>query len=102
MISSYPPSRLKDNQIIPNTGMVIVDVGMLSGLGLLPEATFPSDLVRKVESTPEKVLLYLDSVRVLRFLVTQMVRWSGAGVGYLLTHILFRGFNSRSEKGNVM
>uniref|UniRef100_A0A3B3DP73 CD109 molecule n=1 Tax=Oryzias melastigma TaxID=30732 RepID=A0A3B3DP73_ORYME len=57
-------TRLKDNQIIPNTGMVIVDVGMLSGLGLLPEATFPSDLVRKVESTPEKVLLYLDSVRL--------------------------------------
>ncbi|XP_036065942.1 CD109 antigen-like [Oryzias melastigma] len=55
-------TRLKDNQIIPNTGMVIVDVGMLSGLGLLPEATFPSDLVRKVESTPEKVLLYLDSL----------------------------------------
>uniref|UniRef100_A0A3P9JZJ9 CD109 molecule n=1 Tax=Oryzias latipes TaxID=8090 RepID=A0A3P9JZJ9_ORYLA len=51
-----------NNQIIPNTGMVIVDVGMLSGLGLLPEATFPSDLVRKVESTPEKVHLYLDSL----------------------------------------
>uniref|UniRef100_A0A8C8E393 CD109 antigen n=1 Tax=Oryzias sinensis TaxID=183150 RepID=A0A8C8E393_9TELE len=60
-------TRLKDNQKIPNTGMVIVDVGMLSGLGLLPEATLPSDLVRKVESTPEKVHLYLDSVRISCF-----------------------------------
>lgn len=43
--------------------MVILDVGMLSGFSLSPAAT-PTDLIRKVEVLPEKVILYLDSVSV--------------------------------------
>ncbi|XP_041810122.1 CD109 antigen-like [Chelmon rostratus] len=54
-------TRLKDDQTIPHTGMVILDVGMLSGFSLSPAAT-PTDLIRKVEVLPEKVILYLDSL----------------------------------------
>ncbi|XP_067470944.1 CD109 antigen-like [Thunnus thynnus] len=55
-------TRLKNNQVISQTGMVILDVGMLSGFSLSPEAATPTDLVRKVEILPEKVSLYLDSL----------------------------------------
>ncbi|XP_008275105.1 CD109 antigen-like isoform X2 [Stegastes partitus] len=54
--------RLKDNQAIPQTGMAILDVGMLSGFTLSPGAAVPGDLIRKVEVSPEKVSLYLDSI----------------------------------------
>ncbi len=58
------PSRLKNNQVISHTGLVILDVGMLSGFSLTPGAAAPTDLIRKVEVLPEKVSLYLDSVSV--------------------------------------
>lgn len=54
--------RLKDDQVIPHTGMVILEVGMLSGFSLSPGAAAPTDLIRKVEILPERVTLYLDSV----------------------------------------
>lgn len=50
--------------MIPRTGMVILDVGMLSGLSLSPGAAVPTDPIRKVERLPDKVILYLDSVSV--------------------------------------
>ena len=50
--------------MISHTGMVILDVGMLSGFKLSPGAAAPTDLIRKVEILPEKVSLYLDSVSV--------------------------------------
>lgn len=43
--------------------MALLDVGMLSGFTLSPGAAVPTDLIKKVEMTPEKVSLYLDSVR---------------------------------------
>uniref|UniRef100_A0AAZ1XBW9 CD109 molecule n=1 Tax=Oreochromis aureus TaxID=47969 RepID=A0AAZ1XBW9_OREAU len=55
-------SRLKDSQLIPHTGMVILDVALLSGFTLSPEAAVQSAVIRKVETAPEKVILYLDSV----------------------------------------
>ncbi|XP_044022480.1 CD109 antigen-like isoform X2 [Siniperca chuatsi] len=55
-------TRLNDNQAISHTGMVILDVGMLSGFSLSPGAAAPTDLIRKVEILPEKVSLYLDSL----------------------------------------
>ncbi|XP_051246774.1 CD109 antigen-like [Dicentrarchus labrax] len=55
-------TKLKDNQGIPLTGMVILDVGMLSGFSLSPGAAAPTDFIRKVEIVPEKVSLYLDSL----------------------------------------
>ncbi|TKS86408.1 CD109 antigen 150 kDa TGF-beta-1-binding protein C3 and PZP-like alpha-2-macroglobulin domain-containing protein 7 [Collichthys lucidus] len=55
-------TRLKDSQAIPQTGMAILEVGMLSGFSLSPGATTPADIIRKVEVEPEKVTLYLDSL----------------------------------------
>ncbi|KAM9341256.1 CD109 antigen [Symphorus nematophorus] len=55
-------TRLKDNHVIAHTGMAILDVGMLSGFSLSPGAATPTDLIRKVEVLPEKVILYLDSI----------------------------------------
>ncbi|KAM6912159.1 CD109 antigen [Xenentodon cancila] len=53
---------LKDDQPLALTGMVVLDVGMLSGFTLFPGAPVHGDLIRKVETTSEKVYLYLDSV----------------------------------------
>ncbi|XP_068577890.1 CD109 antigen-like [Cebidichthys violaceus] len=53
---------LKDNQAISHTGMVILDVGMLSGFSLSPGAAGLSDRIGNVEILPEKVSLYLDSL----------------------------------------
>lgn len=50
--------------MVSHTGMVILDVGMLSGFSLSPGAAALTDLIRKVEILPEKVILYLDSVSV--------------------------------------
>nr|XP_040056472.1 CD109 antigen isoform X1 [Gasterosteus aculeatus aculeatus] len=55
-------TALKANQAIPHTGMVIVDVGMLSGFRLSPGAAASTDLIRSVEILPDKVSLYLDSL----------------------------------------
>ncbi|XP_056282328.1 CD109 antigen isoform X2 [Pseudoliparis swirei] len=53
---------LKDSQLISHTGMVILDVGLLSGFSLSPGAAALTGLIRKVEILPEKVSLYLDSL----------------------------------------
>ncbi|XP_059208526.1 CD109 antigen-like [Centropristis striata] len=53
---------LKNSQVISHTGMVILDVGMLSGFSLSPAAVAPADLIRKVEILPAKVTLYLSSL----------------------------------------
>ncbi len=42
-----------------------MEVGILSGFSLYPGAAAPTDLIRKVEILPEKVILYLGSVSVL-------------------------------------
>lgn len=62
-------SRLKDNQVIPHTGMVILDVGILSGFSLSPGAVAQRDPIRKVEILPDKVNLYLQSVSISLLLV---------------------------------
>ncbi|XP_062295771.1 CD109 antigen-like [Scomber scombrus] len=54
--------RLKNNQVISQTGMVILDVGMLSGFSLSPNAATQTGLIRKMEILPEKVSLYLNSI----------------------------------------
>ncbi|KAK2826253.1 hypothetical protein Q5P01_020467 [Channa striata] len=54
-------TSLKESKGIPYTGMVILDVGMLSGFS--PGAAAPTDLIRKMEILPDKVILYLDSLK---------------------------------------
>ncbi|XP_054470350.1 CD109 antigen-like [Anoplopoma fimbria] len=61
---------LKDNQVISQTGMVLLDVGMLSGFRLSPEAATQTDLIRNVEIFPEKVSLYLDSLNKSEVCIT--------------------------------
>lgn len=58
--------RLKDSQVLRQTGMVIVEAGMLSGFRLSPGAAAPEGLIRKVEAQEEKVTIYLDSVSLWR------------------------------------
>uniref|UniRef100_A0A672II71 CD109 molecule n=1 Tax=Salarias fasciatus TaxID=181472 RepID=A0A672II71_SALFA len=55
-------TKLKDSEAIPRTGMVIMDVCMLSGFALSPGAAASAELIRKVEIKPDKISLYLDSV----------------------------------------
>ncbi|XP_061897874.1 CD109 antigen isoform X2 [Entelurus aequoreus] len=54
--------RLKNSQVITQTGMVVLDVGMLSGFTLHPGAVAPTHLIRKVETLPQNVYLYLHSL----------------------------------------
>ncbi|KAM7368320.1 hypothetical protein PAMP_014548 [Pampus punctatissimus] len=44
------------------TGMAIMEVGLLSGFSLSPNAVEIDEVVKKVETEPGKVILYLDSV----------------------------------------
>uniref|UniRef100_A0A3Q4GPP8 CD109 molecule n=1 Tax=Neolamprologus brichardi TaxID=32507 RepID=A0A3Q4GPP8_NEOBR len=44
------------------TGMAIMEVGLLSGFSLSPVGIETNDVVKKVETQPGKVILYLDSV----------------------------------------
>ncbi|CAG5866269.1 unnamed protein product [Menidia menidia] len=62
-------TSIKENQAIDQTGMVVLDVGMLSGFSLLPGAAVQSDVIKKVESTPEKVIFYLDSLTKTEFCI---------------------------------
>lgn len=42
--------------------MAIMEVGLLSGFSLMPDGVQTGDVVKKVETQPGKVVLYLDSV----------------------------------------
>ncbi|KAL2081857.1 hypothetical protein ACEWY4_021675 [Coilia grayii] len=53
---------LYEGQGINTTGMAILEVGLLSGFMMPPAGLPTSELVRKVEIQPHKVIIYLDSV----------------------------------------
>ncbi|XP_026856595.2 CD109 antigen [Electrophorus electricus] len=55
--------RLKENKVVNQTSMTILEVGLLTGFGLAQEGIPLNDLVRRVETSPGKVILYLDSVK---------------------------------------
>ncbi|XP_064195938.1 CD109 antigen [Anguilla rostrata] len=55
-------TRLLENAGINRTGMVLMDVGLLSGFVLAQEGVKTGDLVKKVETSAGSVLLYLDSM----------------------------------------
>lgn len=56
--------RLKESQVVRQTGMVMMEAGLLSGFRLSPGAVAPESLLRNVEAQKDKVTLYLDSVRL--------------------------------------
>ncbi|KAK2864229.1 hypothetical protein Q7C36_003383 [Tachysurus vachellii] len=54
--------RLCENQELNQTGMAILDVGLLTGFSLAQSGIPVNELVRRVETSPGNVILYLDSV----------------------------------------
>ncbi|XP_029903666.1 CD109 antigen [Myripristis murdjan] len=44
------------------TGMAVLEVGLLSGFGLAQDGVRTGDVIKRVETPPRKVVLYLDSV----------------------------------------
>ncbi|XP_061599290.1 CD109 antigen [Cololabis saira] len=62
-------TRLKDDQPVALTGMVILEVGLLSGFTLVPGAAVQGDLIREVETKPERVNLYLESLTKAEFCI---------------------------------
>ncbi|XP_054894151.1 CD109 antigen [Poeciliopsis prolifica] len=63
-------TRLKDNQEIAQTGMAILEVGMLSGFSLFSGVAVQADFIRRVDIGPERVSLYLNSVTKAEVCVT--------------------------------
>uniref|UniRef100_H3DHJ9 CD109 molecule n=1 Tax=Tetraodon nigroviridis TaxID=99883 RepID=H3DHJ9_TETNG len=55
-------TRLQESQVVRQTGMVMVEAGLLSGFRLSPGALPPGSPLRNVEAQEDKVTLYLDSV----------------------------------------
>ncbi|KAL0969280.1 hypothetical protein UPYG_G00224960 [Umbra pygmaea] len=55
-------TSLLASQMIAQTGMVLLEVDVLSGFTLAPESIAIGDVVKKVESSSGKVILYLDSL----------------------------------------
>uniref|UniRef100_A0A673HZJ8 CD109 molecule n=1 Tax=Sinocyclocheilus rhinocerous TaxID=307959 RepID=A0A673HZJ8_9TELE len=54
--------RLRENQGLRQTGMAILDVGLLSGFSLAQNGVQLNDIVRRVETPSGRVILYLDTV----------------------------------------
>lgn len=50
---------------VTETGMAMLEVGLLSGFILAPDAAAPAGPIMKVELAPGRVSLYLDSVSSL-------------------------------------
>lgn len=55
-------SSLSEQVGLNATGMAIMEVGLLSGFGLSPYGIQIDEVIKKVETQPGKVILYLDSV----------------------------------------
>uniref|UniRef100_A0A665UQP2 CD109 molecule n=1 Tax=Echeneis naucrates TaxID=173247 RepID=A0A665UQP2_ECHNA len=62
------------------TGMAIMEVGLLSGFSLAPDAIQTNEVVKKVETPPGKVVLYLDSVGEFCLLIPLMMEHKVAKV----------------------
>ncbi|XP_029352923.1 CD109 antigen [Echeneis naucrates] len=60
-------SSLEEDLGLNATGMAIMEVGLLSGFSLAPDAIQTNEVVKKVETPPGKVVLYLDSVTTEEF-----------------------------------
>ncbi|XP_042359642.1 CD109 antigen [Plectropomus leopardus] len=58
----YICSSLSEALGLNATGMAIMEVGLLSGFSLLPDVDLTDKVIKKVETEPGKVILYLDSV----------------------------------------
>uniref|UniRef100_A0A7N6BA92 CD109 molecule n=1 Tax=Anabas testudineus TaxID=64144 RepID=A0A7N6BA92_ANATE len=61
-IELYDAEMNSAHLFICTTGMTIMEVGLLSGFSLSPDGIKTDNVVKKVETQPGKVILYLDSV----------------------------------------
>ncbi|XP_016362343.1 CD109 antigen-like [Sinocyclocheilus anshuiensis] len=57
--------RLREDQGLRQTGMAILDVGLLSGFGLAQNGVQLNDIVRRVETPSGRITLYLDMVTTM-------------------------------------
>ncbi|XP_016415433.1 CD109 antigen-like [Sinocyclocheilus rhinocerous] len=57
--------RLREDQGLRQTGMAILDVGLLSGFSLAQNGVQLNDIVRRVETPSGRVTLYLDTVTTM-------------------------------------
>ncbi|KAL3052083.1 hypothetical protein OYC64_004772 [Pagothenia borchgrevinki] len=55
-------SSLSESLGVNSTGMVLLEVGLLSGFALKQNGLQTDNLIKKVETQPGKVILYLDSM----------------------------------------
>ncbi|XP_034059074.1 LOW QUALITY PROTEIN: CD109 antigen-like [Gymnodraco acuticeps] len=55
-------SSLSESLGVNSTGMVLLEVGLLSGFALKQNGLQTDDLIKSVETQPGKVILYLDSM----------------------------------------
>ncbi|KAI4790645.1 hypothetical protein KUCAC02_034495 [Chaenocephalus aceratus] len=55
-------SSLSESLGVDSTGMVLLEVGLLSGFALKQNGLQTDDLIKNVETQPGKVILYLDSM----------------------------------------
>ncbi|XP_067274850.1 CD109 antigen isoform X2 [Pseudorasbora parva] len=56
--------RLREGLGPSQTGMAILDVGLLTGFSLAQDGVQIDDMVRRVETPPGRVILYLDTVTI--------------------------------------
>ncbi|XP_041105310.1 CD109 antigen-like [Polyodon spathula] len=61
-VSLHICTRLLENQNMSQSGMVLMEVGLLSGFILVEEGIATNQMIKKVESGSGKVFLYLDSL----------------------------------------
>ncbi|XP_016084557.1 CD109 antigen-like [Sinocyclocheilus grahami] len=57
--------RLREDQGLRQTGMAILDVGLLSGFSLAQNGVQLNDIVRRVETPSGRITLYLDTVTTM-------------------------------------
>ncbi|XP_059211837.1 CD109 antigen [Centropristis striata] len=62
LVDLYICYSLSDFLQLNQTGMAIMEAGLLSGFNLAPEGVPTNHIIKKVETPPGKVVLYLDSV----------------------------------------
>ncbi|XP_051954493.1 CD109 antigen [Xyrauchen texanus] len=61
-VNLYICFSLKEDQGLYQTGMAILDVGLLTGFGLAQDAIHTDDVVRRIETPLGRVILYLNTV----------------------------------------
>ncbi len=70
--------RLREDQDLKQTGMAILDVGLLTGFSLAQNGVELNDLVRRVETPSGRVTLYLDTVSSSFIFMTTIIQYTCA------------------------